>query len=77
MKYKYRFLAPHSDTFEVSTADFVTEKLENYKWNYLDNYVATRGDREFRLTKVGPPPFLVLPRAAVGEDSRKPAAYRI
>ncbi|CAG0888714.1 unnamed protein product [Darwinula stevensoni] len=55
MKYKYRFLAPHSDTFEVSTADFVTEKLENYKWNYLDNYVATRGDREFRLTKVRPP----------------------
>ncbi|XP_021953845.1 GATOR complex protein Iml1 isoform X3 [Folsomia candida] len=49
--YKYRFYAPNNNNFEVSYADFSTEKLENYNWNYLDHYICTRGDTDFALTE--------------------------
>ena len=44
--YRYRFMAPDNDNYEMSFVEFNTEKLENYNWNYLDYYVATRGDQE-------------------------------
>ncbi|CAG7725373.1 unnamed protein product [Allacma fusca] len=47
--YKYRFLAPNNHNYEVSWAEFTTEKLENYNWNYLDHYICTRGDQDFAL----------------------------
>ncbi|KAJ8683106.1 hypothetical protein QAD02_018898 [Eretmocerus hayati] len=47
--YRYRFHAPHHDTYEVSWVSFTTEKLENYNWNYLDHYICTRGDTDFAL----------------------------
>ena len=39
-------MAPDNDNYEMSFVEFNTEKLENYNWNYLDYYVATRGDQE-------------------------------
>lgn len=45
--YRYRFHAPHHDTYEVSWVSFTTEKLENYSWNYLDHYICTRGDTDY------------------------------
>ena len=50
--YRYRFHAPHHDTYEVSWVSFTTEKLENFNWNYLDHYICTRGDTDFQLAEV-------------------------
>lgn len=50
--YRYRFHAPHHDTYEVSWVSFTTEKLENYNWNYLDHYICTRGHTDFALVEV-------------------------
>lgn len=50
--YRYRFHAPHHETYEVSWVSFTTEKLENYNWNYLDHYICTRGDTDFALVEV-------------------------
>ncbi|XP_014474176.1 PREDICTED: DEP domain-containing protein 5 isoform X5 [Dinoponera quadriceps] len=49
--YRYRFHAPHHDTYEVSWVSFTTEKLENYNWNYLDHYICTRGHTDFSLVE--------------------------
>ena len=49
--YSYRFMAPDNDTYEVSWVEFNMEKLEQYGWNYLDHYVATRGDQDFVLAE--------------------------
>jgi len=49
-QYRYRFQAPDNNTYEVSWTKFKTEKLDDYPWNFLDHYVCTRGDREYRLT---------------------------
>lgn len=50
--YRYRFHAPHHDTYEVSWVSFTTEKLETYNWNYLDHYICTRGHTDFALVEV-------------------------
>ena len=50
--YRYRFHAPQHDTYEVSGVNFTTEKLENYNWNYMDQYICTRGDTDFSLHEV-------------------------
>jgi hypothetical protein len=52
VEYRYRFHAPQHDTYEVSGVNFTTEKLENYHWNYLDQYICTRGDTDFFLYEV-------------------------
>ncbi|XP_029671147.1 GATOR complex protein Iml1 isoform X5 [Formica exsecta] len=49
--YRYRFHAPHHDTYEVSWVSFTTEKLETYNWNYLDHYICTRGHTDFALVE--------------------------
>jgi len=49
--YRYRFMAPDNDTYDISWVEFNMEKLENYNWNYLDNYVCTRGDQDFAMTE--------------------------
>ncbi|XP_049833121.1 GATOR complex protein Iml1 isoform X2 [Schistocerca gregaria] len=49
--YRYRFHAPHHDTYEISWVSFTTEKLETYNWNYLDHYICTRGDVDFALVE--------------------------
>ncbi|CRL03427.1 CLUMA_CG016236, isoform B [Clunio marinus] len=47
--YRYRFHAPNHDTYEVSGVRFTTEKLENFSWNHMDQYICTRGDTDFML----------------------------
>lgn len=50
INYCYRFRAPDSESYIVSWVDFVTERLENYNWSYLDNYICLRGgDYEYEL----------------------------
>lgn len=49
IQYSYRFRAPDNQTYGVSWVDFVSEKLENYNWNYLDNYICLRGEEEYEL----------------------------
>ena len=46
----YLLQAPDNDTYEVSWAEFKTQKLENFNWNSVDHYVITRGDKEYTLT---------------------------
>jgi len=50
--YKYRFQAPDSYNYDVSWSEFRNEKLENYNWNYLDQYICTRGEGDFGLMDV-------------------------
>lgn len=50
--YRYRFHAPYHDTYEVSGVNFTTEKLENFNWNLMDQYICTRGDTDFMLHEV-------------------------
>lgn len=47
--YRYRFHAPQHDTYEMSGVNFTTEKLENFNWNYMDQYICTRGDTDYTL----------------------------
>ncbi|KAK6967840.1 DEP domain-containing protein 5 [Biomphalaria glabrata] len=47
--YKYRFQAPDSNSYDVSWTNFSNEKLENYNWNHLDQYICTQGDWEYGL----------------------------
>ncbi|XP_053383864.1 GATOR complex protein Iml1-like [Mercenaria mercenaria] len=47
--YKYRFQAPDSFHYDISWSEFRNEKLENYNWNYLDQYICTRGEGDFGL----------------------------
>ena len=60
--YKYRFQAPDSYYYDVSWSEFFNEKLENYNWNYLDQYICTRGEGDYGLMDVSilvphsPPP---------------------
>uniref|UniRef100_A0A6A7FW12 DEP domain-containing protein 5-like n=4 Tax=Hirondellea gigas TaxID=1518452 RepID=A0A6A7FW12_9CRUS len=42
--YRYRFCAPYMAGYELSTTKFMTERLDCYKWNYLDNYVSLYSD---------------------------------
>lgn len=44
IRYCYRIRTPDNETYGVSWVDFTSEKLETYKWNYLDNYICLKGD---------------------------------
>ena len=51
--YTYRFRVPDSRAYDVSWTEFRNEKLEHYNWNYMDQYICTRGeDDNFQLTDV-------------------------
>ena len=50
--YRYRFQAPDSFSYDASTTKFCNELLENYAWNYLDQYICTRGEGDFGLVDV-------------------------
>lgn len=50
IRYGYRIRTPDNEIYGVSWADFTSEKLELYKWNYLDNFICQRGDNtEYQL----------------------------
>ncbi|XP_005093712.1 GATOR complex protein Iml1 isoform X2 [Aplysia californica] len=48
-EYRYRFKAPDSFSYDVSWTNFCNERLENYNWNHLDQYICTGGDWEYGL----------------------------
>lgn len=50
--YRYRFQAPQHSTYEISGVNFTTEKLENFNWNYMDQYICLRGDSDYPLQEV-------------------------
>lgn len=50
--YRYRFQAPQHSTYEISGVNFTTEKLEHFNWNYMDQYICTRGDTDYLLQEV-------------------------
>ncbi|XP_021373105.1 DEP domain-containing protein 5-like isoform X1 [Mizuhopecten yessoensis] len=52
LPYCYRFQAPDSLSYDVSWSEFRNEKLENYNWNYLDQYICTRGEGDYGLVEV-------------------------
>lgn len=49
IKYCYRIRTPDNDTYGISWVEFAGERLENYKWNYLDNYICLRADSDYQL----------------------------
>ncbi|XP_056149958.1 GATOR complex protein DEPDC5 isoform X2 [Lampris incognitus] len=76
IQYSYSLCPPHSDTHFLSCwVDFGHERLEEYKWNYLDQYICSAGSEDFSLIdslKFWRTRFLLLPaggarRVADGE----------
>ncbi|XP_060075901.1 GATOR complex protein Iml1-like isoform X2 [Ylistrum balloti] len=64
LPYCYRFQAPDSLSYDVSWSEFRNEKLENYNWNYLDQYICTRGEGDYGLVeslKFWRSRFLIMP----------------
>ncbi|XP_021507593.1 GATOR1 complex protein DEPDC5 isoform X12 [Meriones unguiculatus] len=48
--YTYSLCPSHSDSEFVSCwVEFCHERLEEYKWNYLDQYICSAGSEDFRL----------------------------
>lgn len=51
IQYSYSLCPPHSDAQFVSCwVEFGHERLEEYKWNYLDQYICSAGSEDFRYT---------------------------
>uniref|UniRef100_A0A8C3A8F9 DEP domain containing 5, GATOR1 subcomplex subunit n=1 Tax=Cyclopterus lumpus TaxID=8103 RepID=A0A8C3A8F9_CYCLU len=76
IQYSYSLCPPHSDAHFVSCwVEFGHERLEEYKWNYLDQYICSAGSEDFSLIdslKFWRTRFLLLPaggarRVADGE----------
>lgn len=63
--YSYSLCPPHSDAQFVSCwVEFAHERLEDYKWNYLDQYICSTGSEDFSLIdslKFWRTRFLLLP----------------
>ncbi|XP_014269895.1 GATOR1 complex protein DEPDC5 isoform X5 [Maylandia zebra] len=76
IQYSYSLCPPHSDAqFVCCWVEFGHERLEEYKWNYLDQYICSGGSEDFSLIdslKFWRTRFLLLPaggarRVADGE----------
>uniref|UniRef100_A0A8C1UQY3 DEP domain containing 5, GATOR1 subcomplex subunit n=1 Tax=Cyprinus carpio TaxID=7962 RepID=A0A8C1UQY3_CYPCA len=76
IQYSYNLCPPHADThFLPFWVEFSHERLEEYKWNYLDQYICSSGSEDFSLIdslKFWRTRFLLLPaggakRVADGE----------
>ncbi|XP_048467648.1 GATOR complex protein DEPDC5 [Rhincodon typus] len=65
IQYTYSLCPPHSNTEFVSCwVEFSHERLEEYKWNYLDQYICSSGSEDFSLIeslKFWRTRFLLLP----------------
>ncbi|XP_058014084.1 GATOR complex protein DEPDC5 isoform X9 [Ahaetulla prasina] len=65
INYTYSLCPSHSDSEFVSCwVDFSHERLEEYKWNYLDQYICSAGSEDFSLIeslKFWRTRFLLLP----------------
>ncbi|CAL8347051.1 unnamed protein product [Merluccius merluccius] len=76
IQYSYSLCPPHCDApFRSCWVEFCHERLEQYKWNYLDQYICSAGSEDFSLIdslKFWRTRFLLLPaggarRVADGE----------
>ncbi|KAM9456644.1 GATOR1 complex protein DEPDC5 isoform 4-T5 [Clarias gariepinus] len=76
IQYSYSLCPPHADGhFVPCWVEFSHERLEEYKWNYLDQYICSAGSEDFSLIdslKFWRTRFLLLPaggarRVADGE----------
>lgn len=65
INYSYSLCPPHADAQFVSCwVEFGHERLEEYKWNYLDQYICSAGSEDFSLIdslKFWRTRFLLLP----------------
>ncbi|XP_043924800.1 GATOR complex protein DEPDC5 [Protopterus annectens] len=65
IQYSYSLCPPHCDREFVSCwVEFSHERLEEYKWNYLDQYICSAGSEDFSLIeslKFWRTRFLLLP----------------
>ncbi|XP_030607511.1 GATOR complex protein DEPDC5 isoform X3 [Archocentrus centrarchus] len=65
IQYSYSLCPPHSDAqFVCCWVEFGHERLEEYKWNYLDQYICSGGSEDFSLIdslKFWRTRFLLLP----------------
>uniref|UniRef100_A0A3P8X2B6 DEP domain containing 5, GATOR1 subcomplex subunit n=1 Tax=Cynoglossus semilaevis TaxID=244447 RepID=A0A3P8X2B6_CYNSE len=65
IQYSYSLCPPHCDAqFVSSWVEFGHERLEEYKWNYLDQYICSGGSEDFSLIeslKFWRTRFLLLP----------------
>lgn len=53
IQYSYSLCPPHSDAQFVSCwVEFGHERLEEYKWNYLDQYICSAGSEDFRYKRI-------------------------
>uniref|UniRef100_A0A3B3YNK2 DEP domain-containing protein n=1 Tax=Poecilia mexicana TaxID=48701 RepID=A0A3B3YNK2_9TELE len=53
IQYSYSLCPPHLDAQFVSCwVEFGHERLEEYKWNYLDQYICSAGSEDFRCTQM-------------------------
>ncbi|KAJ7309907.1 hypothetical protein JRQ81_007998 [Phrynocephalus forsythii] len=73
ISYTYSLCPSHSDSEFVSCwVEFSHERLEEYKWNYLDQYICSAGSEDFSLIeslKFWRTRFLLLP-ACIGATKR-------
>ncbi|XP_062814922.1 GATOR1 complex protein DEPDC5-like isoform X1 [Anolis carolinensis] len=73
INYTYSLCPSHSDSeFFLCWVEFSHERLEEYKWNYLDQYICSAGSEDFSLIeslKFWRTRFLLLP-ACVGATKR-------
>lgn len=52
IQYSYSLCPPHADGHFVQCwVEFSHERLEEYKWNYLDQYICSAGSEDFRYTR--------------------------
>uniref|UniRef100_A0A673GX11 DEP domain-containing protein 5-like n=1 Tax=Sinocyclocheilus rhinocerous TaxID=307959 RepID=A0A673GX11_9TELE len=53
IQYSYNLCPPHADAhFLPFWVEFSHERLEEYKWNYLDQYICSAGSEDFRQRAV-------------------------
>ena len=49
IQYSYSLCPPHAEAHFLSCwVEFSHERLEEYKWNYLDQYICSAGSEDFR-----------------------------
>jgi len=75
VSYCYRFQAPDSLCYDVSWTEFRNEQLENYNWNYLDQYICTRGEGEYGLLEVSVPCQSTKSKTTILKDFLKASVF--
>ncbi|XP_037068810.1 LOW QUALITY PROTEIN: GATOR complex protein Iml1-like [Pollicipes pollicipes] len=50
VSYRYRVQCHHHPSYVACEAELSTDRPESYNWNYLDNYVCTKGGSDFQLS---------------------------